>query len=199
MQQYEITKERLKAAKKRRRQILQAIKEEGIELEKQRKLTSDIKRQKREKLREKMLAQLKLEDVCDEYLRYLKEEDADSDYMTEVSTLQEEQKSLEVGKEATLVALMVKQLQLEDNMIRWRKLYEVKVEEDPDNLKLINQQYENERQKMEEQLEQINGVLDMYLTKERQREIQEKELETARIQQEEQQRRAQEEEKKIQE
>ena len=116
-----------------------------------------------------------------------------------VSTLQEEQKSLEVGKEATLVALMVKQLQLEDNMIRWRKLYEVKVEEDPDNLKLINQQYEKERQKMEEQLEQINGVLDMYLTKERQREIQEKELETARIQQGEEQRRVQEEEKKIQE
>ena len=132
-------------------------------------------------------------------LRYLREEDADSDYMTEVSTLQEEQKSLEVGKEATLVALMVKQLQLEDNMIRWRKLYEVKVEEDPDNLKLINQQYEKERQKMEEQLEQINGVLDMYLTKERQREIQEKELETARIQQQEKQRRVQEEEKKIQE
>ena len=137
-------------------------------------------------LREKILAQLKLEeDVCDEYLKYLKEEDADSDYMTEVSTLQEEQKSLEVGKEATLVALMLKQLQLEDNMIRWRKLYEVKVEADPNNLKLINQQYEKERQKMEEQLEQINGVLDMYLTKERQREIQEKELETARIQQEE--------------
>ena len=167
MQQYEITKERLRAAKKRRRQILQAIKEEGIELEKQRKLTSDIRRQKREKLRKKMLAQLKLEEnVCDEYLKYLKEEDADSDYLTEVSTLQEEQKSLEVGKEATLVALMVKQLQLEDNMMWWRKLYEVKVEENPDNLRLINQQYEEERQKMEEQLEQINGVLDVYLTKE---------------------------------
>ena len=74
MQQYEITKQRLKAAKKRRRQILQAIKEEGIELKKQRKLTSDIKKQKREKLREKILAQLKLEeDVCDEYLKYLKD------------------------------------------------------------------------------------------------------------------------------
>ena len=63
---------------------------------------------------------------------------------------------------------------------------------------MVNQQYEEERQKMEEQLEQINGVLDMYLTKERKREIQEKELETERIQQEEQ-RRVQEEEKKIQE
>ena len=68
MQQYEITRQRLKAAKKRRRQVLQAIKEEGIELEKQRKLTSDIKRQKREKLRERMLEQLRLEEsVCDEY------------------------------------------------------------------------------------------------------------------------------------
>ena len=199
-QQYEITKARLKAAKKRRREVLQAIKEEGIELEKQKKLTSDLRKQKREKLRQRMLEQLKLEEsVCDEYLEYLKHEDADSDYMTEISTLQEEQKTPEVGKEAMLVALIAKQLQMEDNMIRWRKLYEVKVKEDPGNLKLINQQYEEEKQKMEIQLEEINGVMDLYLTKERQKEIEEKEIEMARLQEQEEERKAQEEERKIQE
>ena len=59
--------------------------------------------------------------------------------MTEVSTLKEEQKTPEVGEEAMLVALMVKQLQIEDNMLRWRKLYEVKAKEDPYNIELINQ------------------------------------------------------------
>ena len=147
-QQYEITKTRLKAAKKRRRKVLQAIKEEGIELEKQKKLTSDIRKRKREKLRQRMLEQLKLEEsVCDEYLEYLKQEDADSDYLTEVSTLQEEQKTPEVGKEVMLVALIAKQLQMEDNMMRCRKLYEIKVKENPDNLKLINQQYEEENRR----------------------------------------------------
>ena len=139
-----------------------------------------------------MLEQLKLEEsVCDEYLEYLKNEDADSDYLTEVSTLQEEQKAPEVGAEALLVALIAKQLQMEENMIRWRKLYEAKVKEDPDNIRLINQQYEEERQKMEIQLEQINGVLDLYLTRERQKEIEEKELEMARLQQLEEERKAQ--------
>ena len=147
-----------------------------------------------------MLEQLKLEEsVCDEYLEYLKKDNADSDYLTEVSTLQEEQKAPEVGEEAMLVALIAKQLQMEDNMIRWRKLYEAKVKEDPENLRLINQQYEEERQKMEIQLEQINGVLDLYLTRERQKEIEEKELEMARLQQQEEERRAQENERKIQE
>ena len=198
-QQYEITKARLKAAKKRRREVLQAIKEEGMELEKQKKLTSDLRKQKREKLRQRMLEQLKLEEnVCDEYLEYLKHEDADSDYLTEVSTLQEEQKVPEVGKEAMLVALIAKQLQMEDNLIRWRKLYEAKVKEDPDHLKLINQQYEEERQKMEIQLEEINGVMDLYLTKERQKEVEEKEIEMAKIQEQEEERKALE-ERKIQE
>ena len=80
-----ITKERLRAAKKRRREFLQAIKKDGIELEKQRRLTSDIRKQKREKLRERVLDQLRLEEsVCDDYLKYLMKEDADSDYLTEV-------------------------------------------------------------------------------------------------------------------
>ena len=109
MQQYEMTKERLKAAKKRRREVLQAIKEEGMELEKQKRLTSDIKRHKREKLRERILNQLKLEEsVCDEYLQNLRQEDADSDFLTEISTIQEEQKTPEVGEEAMLVTLIAK-------------------------------------------------------------------------------------------
>ena len=195
-----MTKERLKAAKKRRREVLQAIKEEGMELEKQKRLTSDIKRHKREKLRERILNQLKLEEsVCDEYLQNLRQEDADSDFLTEISTIQEEQKKPEVGEEAMLVTLIAKQLQLEDNMNRWRKLYEVKVKENPDLIRLINKQYEEERQRMEGQLEQINGVLDMYLTKERQKKIHERELEMARLQQEERERKVQEEERRAQE
>ena len=84
-------------------------------------------------------------------------------------------------------------------MNRWRKLYEVKVKENPDLIRLINKQYEEERQRMEGQLEQINGVLDMYLTKERQKEIHERELEMARLQQEERERKVQEEERRAQE
>ena len=93
-----------------------------------------------------------------------------------------------------IVALIAKQLQVEDNMKRWRKLYEAKVKEDPDNIKLINQQYEEERQRMEIQLEEINGVLDLYLTRERQKEVEEKEFQMARLQQQEEERKAQEQE-----
>ena len=52
---------------------------------------------------------------------------------------------------------------------------------------------------MEIQLEEINGVMDLYLTRERQKEIEEREMEMARLQEQEEERKAQEEERKIQE
>ena len=158
-----------------------------------------MKRKKRKSLKDKFIKYLKREEKgYEDYLNYIPAEGLDSDYLASISDLPQDHQIPNPEDELGLAKLMIKQVQLEDNLKRGRKLYEVKAKESPDIIDLLNQDYKEFRKEMEIKLEHVNSVLDAYVTREREKEIRERDALLAKQMQMEEEQRAQEEQRRAQ-
>ena len=121
-----------------------------------------------------------------------------ADYLASISDLPQDHQVPNPGDELGLAKLMLKQTQIEDNLERGRRLYEVKVKERPEIVDILNKDFQEFKRDMEEKLEHVNSVMDVYLIREREKEIRDRDLLLARQMQEEEEQRAQEEQRKAQ-
>ena len=205
--QYKYARERIRLARKGRNEIIQAIQEESVKLQKQKEATLQMRRKKRKSLRDKFIKYLKREEPgYEEYLKYVTPNEVDSDYLASISDLPQDHYIPNPGDELGLAKLMLKQVQLEDNLERGRRLYVAKVKDKPEIIDILNESYAEFKQDMELKLEHVNSVMDVYLTREREKEIRERDALLAKQMQmeeeqkaQEEQRRAQEEQKRLQE
>ena len=125
--QQKYARERLRLARKCRTEIIQAIQEESCKLQEQKEATLQMRRKKRRSLREKFIKYLKREEKgYEDYLNYLPVDGMDSDYLASISDLPQDHQIPNPEDELGLAKLMLKQVQLEDNLERGRKLYATK-------------------------------------------------------------------------
>ena len=122
----------------------------------------------------------------------------DSDYLASVSDLPQDHQIPNPEDELGLAKLMLKQIQLEDNLERGRKFYVAKAKESPEVIDLLNKDYEGFKKETEEKLEHVNSVLDVYVTREREKEIRDRDALLAKQMQIEEEERALEEQRKAQ-
>ena len=197
--QQKYARERLRIARKCRNEIIQAIQEESCKLQEQKEATLQIRRKKRRSLRDKFIKYLKREEKgYEDYLNYLPVDGLDSDYLASVSDLPQDHQIPNPEDELGLAKLMLKQVQLEDNLERGRKLYAAKAKESPEIIDLLNKQYAEFKNETEEKLEHVNSALDVYITREREKEIRDRDALLARQMQLEEEQRAQEEQRRAQ-
>ena len=197
--QQKYARERLRLARKCRTEIIEAIQEETCKLQEEKEATLQMKRKKRKSLKDKFIKYLKREEKgYEDYLNYIPAEGLDSDYLASISDLPQDHQIPNPEDELGLAKLMLKQVQLEDNLERGRKLYAIKAKESPDIIDLLNKDYREFRKEMEGKLEHVNSVLDAYVTREREKEIRDRDALLARQMQMEEEQRAQEEQRKAQ-
>ena len=197
--QQKYARERLRLARKCRTEIIEAIQEETCKLQEQKEATLQLRRKKRKSLRDKFIKYLKREEKgYEEYLNYLPVDGLDSDYLASVSDLPQDHQIPNPDDELGLAKLMLKQIQLEDNLERGRKFYTAKAKETPEVIDLLNRDYEDFKRETEEKLEHVNSALDVYVTREREKEIRDRDALLAKQMQLEEEQRAQEQQRKAQ-
>ena len=121
--QQKYARERLRLARKCRTEIMQAIQEESCKLQEQKEATLQMRRKKRKSLRDKFIKYLKREEKgYEDYLNYLPVDGLDSDYLASISDLPQDHQIPNPEDELGLAKLMLKQIQLEDNLRKRKKV-----------------------------------------------------------------------------
>ena len=198
--QYKYARERIRLSRKGRNEIIKAIQEESVKLQEQKEATLQMRRKKRKSLKDKFIKYLKREEPgYEEYLKHVAPDEIDSDYLASISDLPQDHYIPNPGDELGLAKLMLKQVQLEDNLERGRRLYATKAKDKPEIIDILNESYGEFKSEMELKLEHVNSVMDVYLTREREKEIRDRDALLAKQMQIEEEQRTLEEQRRVQE
>ena len=180
--QHMMTLKRLKEAKKRRAKLLDYIKKESGELEKQKQITLQIKRQRRGELRDKYIQHLAREgEMYEEYLKNLNNNMIDAEVLTNETDMSSIETTPELGNEKGLAVFKVRHARISDHIGRMEKLREYQEKGMIISDDKFCKEYGERRKILQQTLDKMKEYIDKYEEKEEEMEKQiEKERELIR-------------------